>query len=46
MRAEGAEGLRHTLEIAAYSLALAGSLDQARAWGSTPQRVHHGIPHR
>jgi DNA-binding SARP family transcriptional activator/Flp pilus assembly protein TadD len=32
----------HILGIAAYSLALAGSLDQARAWAATLQRAHPG----
>jgi DNA-binding SARP family transcriptional activator len=32
----------HILAIAAYSLALAGSLDQARAWAATLHRVHPG----
>jgi DNA-binding SARP family transcriptional activator len=32
----------HILAIAAYSLALAGSLDQARAWAATLHRAHPG----
>ena len=32
----------HILAIAAFSLALAGSLDQARAWARTLRRVHPG----
>lgn len=32
----------HILAIAAYSLALAGSLDQARAWAATLRRMHPG----
>ncbi len=32
----------HILAIAAYSLALAGSLDQARAWAATLRRAHPG----
>jgi hypothetical protein len=32
----------HILAIAAYSLALAGSLDQARKWAATLRRAHPG----
>jgi Flp pilus assembly protein TadD len=32
----------HILAIAAYSLALAGSLDQARKWAATLRRAHSG----
>jgi len=32
----------HILAIAAYSLALGGSLDQARAWAATLRRAHPG----
>ncbi len=32
----------HILAIAAFSLALAGSLDQARAWAATLRRAHPG----
>jgi hypothetical protein len=32
----------HILAIAAFSLALAGSLEQARAWAATLHRAHPG----
>src|SRR4029077_12758321 len=32
----------HILAIAAYSLALAGALDQARVWAATLRRMHPG----